>query len=135
MKSRLLLFVAGALFGTGLALSGMTDPSRVIGFLDLFGNWDPTLAFVMGGALLVFGLGYRLCRKSCSLPPACSGPISTKLVLGAVLFGVGWGLGGFCPGPALANLGRASLDAFVFVAAMALGILVAQRMFGADRPG
>jgi uncharacterized membrane protein YedE/YeeE len=132
MKSRALVLLAGVLFGVGLAVSGMTDPTRVIGFLDLFGAWDATLAFVMGGALLVFSSGYFLLRKRFSLPAPSKGPISGKLVAGAVIFGVGWGLGGFCPGPALADLGRASVEALVFVATMAVGMIVAQRGFGAD---
>lgn len=133
MKTRALVLLAGVLFGVGLAISGMTDPTRVVGFLDLFGAWDPTLAFVMGGALMVFGGGYFLLRKPFSLPGPSHGPISGKLVVGAMIFGVGWGLGGFCPGPALADLGRGSLAALVFVATMAAGMIVAQRVFGADR--
>jgi len=90
------------------------------------------LAFVMGGALLVFGSGYFLLGKRCSLPVGCGRPVSGRLVAGAVIFGVGWGLGGFCPGPALTDLGRASLEALIFVPAMAAGMMVAQRVFGAD---
>ena len=133
MKTRALVLLAGALFGVGLAISGMTDPTRVVGFLDLSGAWDPTLAFVMGGALLVFGSGYFLLRKRFSLPAASSGPISGKLVVGAMIFGAGWGLGGFCPGPALADLGRLSIEALVFVTTMAAGIIVAQSVLRADR--
>lgn len=133
MKTRAAIFLAGGLFGIGLAISGMTDPARVIGFLDAFGAWDPTLAFVMGGALLIFGGGYFFLRKRCSLPNGEPGPISKRLVLGAVIFGVGWGLAGFCPGPALANLGRLSIEALIFVPAMAAGMLAAQKIFGADR--
>lgn len=133
MRNRLLVVLAGFLFGAGLALSGMTDPMRVVAFLDVTGAWDATLAFVMGGALLVFGLGYFLLRRKCSLPTASGDPISRSLVAGAVLFGVGWGLGGFCPGPALANLGRLNLEAAVFVATMAAGVVLAQRIFGLDR--
>lgn len=130
---RLLVLLAGALFGAGLAFSGMTDPQRVIGFLNVTGAWDATLAFVMGGALLVFGSGYFLLRGKFALPPAAGEPISKPLIIGSVLFGVGWGLGGFCPGPALANLGRVSVEAIVFVPAMALGMILAQRIFGLDR--
>lgn len=131
-KSLLLLFVAGVLFGAGLALSGMTNPAKVIGFLDLTGQWDPTLAFVMGGALLVFGVGARLLP---GLPRAASDPISKPLVVGSVIFGIGWGLAGFCPGPALANLSAVTrhLDALWFVPAMAGGMLLAQRLFQVDR--
>ena len=133
---KLLLFLlAGALFGTGLAISGMTNPGRVIGFLDVFGAWDPALLFVMGGAVGVYGLGMLVLRRfrNRELPSASSGPIDRRLVVGAAIFGLGWGLGGFCPGPALANLGALRLEALLFVPAMAIGMLLAQRFFGADR--
>jgi len=133
MRNRLLIVLAGLLFGAGLAVSGMTDPTRVIEFLDVAGAWDATLAFVMAGALLVFGLGYALLQQKCRLPASSGDPISKPLVVGAVLFGVGWGLGGFCPGPALANLGRLNPEAVVFVVTMAAGMVVAQRIFGLDR--
>lgn len=133
MKKNLLTLLAGLLFGAGLALSGMTDPSRVIGFLDLTGEWDPTLAFVMGGALLVFSAGYFFFRRKCQLPGNESDPVSKKLILGAVLFGVGWGLGGFCPGPAIANLAALRTEALIFVPMMAVGMFLAQRFCGVDR--
>jgi len=132
MKRNLIVFLAGLLFGAGLALSGMTDPARVLGFLDLAGDWDPTLAFVMGGALLVFGIGYLLLRKKFSLPAGESDPVSKSLLIGSAIFGIGWGLAGFCPGPALANLGALRAEALVFVPMMALGMILAQRLFGAD---
>jgi uncharacterized membrane protein YedE/YeeE len=139
--------VAGALFGAGLAISGMTDPARVIGFLDVFGKWDPALLFVMAGAVGVYGLGMFILRKAASdtnalqslscarlkLPTAGPSSIDRQLVIGAAIFGVGWGLGGFCPGPALANLGALRLEALVFVPAMAIGMLLVQQFFGADR--
>lgn len=132
-----LFLVAGGLFGSGLAVSGMTDPARVIGFLDLFGAWDPALLFVMGGAVGVYGLGMLLLRRFGSqcpkLPSASSSPIDRRLVIGAAIFGVGWGLGGFCPGPALANLGALRAEALLFVPAMTIGMFLAQRFFGADR--
>jgi uncharacterized membrane protein YedE/YeeE len=135
---KLFLFLAaGGLFGSGLALSGMTDPARVIGFLDLFGAWDPALLFVMAGAVGVYGLGMLVLRRfgsqSLKLPSAASSPIDRRLVIGAAIFGLGWGLGGFCPGPSLANLGALRAEALLFVPAMAIGMLVAQRFFGADR--
>ena len=135
---KLILFlVAGGLFGSGLALSGMTDPARVIGFLDVFGAWDPALLFVMAGAVGVYGLGMLVLRRfesrGLKLPSAASSPIDRRLVIGAAIFGVGWGLGGFCPGPALANLGALRAEALFFVPAMAIGMLLAQRFFGADR--
>ena len=126
MKQALLTFLAGLLFGAGLALSGMTDPSRVIGFLDLSGDWDPTLAFVMGGALVVFSSGYFLLRKKFQLPGNESDSVSKNLIIGAILFGVGWGLGGFCPGPAITALPLAATGALVFVPAMLIGMAIAK---------
>ena len=134
---------AGGLFGAGLAFSGMTDPARVIGFLDVFGKWDPALVFVMAGAVGTYGLGTFAMRKASAatdalqsadlkLPATKSEPIDRRLVIGAAIFGVGWGLSGFCPGPALANLGRLQIEALIFVPAMAIGMLIAQRFFGAD---
>ena len=123
-----LFFVAGGLFGTGLAISGMTDPARVIGFLDLFGAWDPALLFVMAGAVGVYGTGMLILRRvknqNPQLPSARSSPIDRQLVIGASIFGVGWGLGGFCPGPALANLGALRVEALLFVPAMAIGVVL-----------
>ena len=115
-----LFLVAGGLFGSGLAVSGMTDPARVIGFLDVFGAWDPALLFVMAGAVGVYGLGMLVLRRfdrSLKLPSAGSSPIDRRLVIGAAIFGLGWGLGGFCPGPALANLGALRIEALFFVPA------------------
>lgn len=132
IQKLLIVFVAGLLFGAGLALSGMTNPARVIGFLDVTGEWDPSLAFVMVGALVVFGIGSRYVH---GLPPAESAPISKRLVVGSVIFGIGWGLFGLCPGPALANLsalGRHA-DALWFVPAMAIGMILCQRLFDLDR--
>lgn len=126
MKKGILVFISGLLFGAGLALSGMTDPQRVIDFLDVTGNWDPTLAFVMGGALLVFGTGYFLLRKNFDLPGNPGEPVSRALIVGAILFGVGWGIGGFCPGPAIANLGGLRIEALVFVPTMAIGMILVQ---------
>lgn len=114
----------------------MTDPKRVIGFLDVFGQWDPTLVFVMGGAVAVYGIGMLLLRRTAiraTLPPSQSSPINGRLVIGAAIFGVGWGLGGFCPGPALANLGALRIEALVFVPLMAIGMFLAQRLFNVDR--
>lgn len=132
-----LTLMAGAFFGVGLAISGMTDPARVIGFLDLFGKWDPTLLWVMGGAVAVYGLGTLILRsrtsESLKLPARNSLPIDRRLVIGAAIFGVGWGLGGFCPGPALANLGAFRTEALIFVPAMIVGMLIAQSFFAADR--
>lgn len=133
MKRLLLVALAGVFFGAGLALSGMTNPVRVVGFLDLFGEWDPTLAFVMGGALLVFSGGFFLRRRKFQLPIGEADPISKKLLIGSALFGIGWGLSGFCPGPALANLASIRIEALLFVPFMILGMVLAQRLCGVDR--
>ena len=132
----ILFVIAGALFGTGLAVSGMTDPARVIGFLDVSGKWEPALMFVMAGAVAVYGLGMFVFRRSAiqaSLPSSCPSPIDSRLLIGAAIFGVGWGLSGFCPGPSIANLGALRVEALVFVPAMAIGMMIAQRTFKADR--
>ena len=99
------------------------------------GAWDPALLFVMAGAVGVYGLGMVILRRfdGLKLPSAESSPIDYRLVIGSAIFGVGWGLGGFCPGPALANLGALRIEALLFVPAMATGMLLAQRFFGADR--
>ena len=123
-------FASGLVFGIGLILSGMTDPGKVIGFLDLAGSWDPSLAFVMGGAILVGVFAFRFAggRTKTLLGAAMRLPtnrdIDKPLVLGSLAFGVGWGLGGFCPGPALVSLGSGQEKAAVFVVAMLAGMLV-----------
>ena len=121
-------FAAGLIFGIGLIVSGMTDPSKVIGFLDLAGQWDPSLAFVMVGAILVGLAGHAIARKRAAaflggalhLPGARD--IDRRLVLGGLAFGVGWGLAGFCPGPAIVALGAGQDKAVVFVIAMSAGM-------------
>lgn len=126
---------AGVLFGIGLATSGMTDPARVIGFLDVLGKWDPALVFVMAGATSTYGIGMFILRNvRHENVTACHNDnnIDRRLVLGAAIFGIGWGLGGFCPGPALCNLGALRIQAIVFVLAMICGMLIAQQFFGAD---
>lgn len=135
------IFLAGLLFGAGLAYSGMTDPARVIGFLDIFGDWDPALLFVMGGAVVTYAALMYFFRQrrlgrgffGTTLPAADSGKINRRLLIGASIFGVGWGLGGFCPGPALANLGALRIEAVMFVLMMVIGMLLAQELFGADK--
>lgn len=135
----ILILLGGGLFGSGLVISGMTDPVRVIGFLDFFGEWDPALAFVMGGAVVTFGLGLLWLRKSVGkvcgtdLPDTSADPISKRMLTGVTIFGIGWGLGGFCPGPGLANLAAIRTEALVFVPLMLLGMFLAQRIFGLDR--
>jgi uncharacterized membrane protein YedE/YeeE len=120
--------VCGLLFGAGLLISGMTQPDKVLGFLDLFGAWDATLAFVMAGAVAVTAAGFALARRRGSplLTEKLRWPdrrdIDASLVTGAVLFGTGWGLVGLCPGPALVNLAGLSGPVIVFVIAMAVGM-------------
>jgi uncharacterized membrane protein YedE/YeeE len=119
--------LAGALFGTGLVISGMTDPIRVIGFLDVFGAFDPRLAFVLGGAVLVTLVTFRLVfrmRKPIAAPFFEGGTTRTidrQLIIGSMIFGTGWGIGGYCPGPALADLAAGRGEAVWFVLAMLLG--------------
>lgn len=120
--------VSGSLFGAGLALGGMTDPARVRGFLDIAGDWDPTLAFVMGGAVIVMAIVWRIQRfmvrpvfaDSFSLPDRSD--LTPKLVGGSALFGIGWGIAGLCPGPAVAALVIEPLSAAIFVIAMLAGM-------------
>lgn len=122
--------LAGLLFGVGLALSGMLDPARVLGFLDIAGAWDPSLAFVLGGAVSVAAVGtvvagrldHPVLAEAFDVPT--SRRIDARLVGGAALFGIGWGLAGFCPGPALAALSLGLPKAFVFVGAMLLGMVI-----------
>ncbi len=120
--------LSGLLFGIGLIVSGMTDPSKVIGFLDIAGQWDPSLAFVMGGAILVaapaFGLAARRRRTLSGAPLAlpAAGRIDRRLILGSLAFGVGWGVAGFCPGPAVTSLLAGSSKPALFVLAMLAGM-------------
>ena len=121
--------VSGVLFGVGLALSGMTQPGKVIGFLDVAGAWDPSLAFVMAGAIAVFGPLYRLIRRY-TMPRFAPGfvvhagwPIDAPLLIGAAVFGVGWGIGGFCPGPGVVSAGTGAPAGVVFALSMVLGML------------
>lgn len=123
-------FLAGGLFGLGLAISGMTDTRKVQGWLDVFGNWDPTLAFVMGGAIVPMAVAWQLTRGrrpvlGGSFPPPPEPRLGRNLVVGSTLFGVGWGLAGLCPGPALASLTWGGLGGLVFVVAMIAGMIAA----------
>jgi uncharacterized membrane protein YedE/YeeE len=126
MKRLVFALVAGLLFGLGLAVSGMTSPDKVLNFLDLAGQWDPSLALVMGAALAVSGPGFAWLRRRGRtfagevLPPPPAPRIDRRLVGGSALFGIGWGIAGYCPGPALANLAHAG-EAIVFVIAMLAG--------------
>jgi uncharacterized membrane protein YedE/YeeE len=122
-------FGCGVTFAIGLGVSGMTRPEKVIDFLDFFGKWDASLAFVMVGAIVVYSVAYRFSAKLGSplLAARFAIPdrrdIDGKLLLGSTLFGIGWGLGGFCPGPALVSLASAALPVMVFVTAMSAGML------------
>lgn len=122
--------LCGLFFGSGLMISGMTQPAKVLDFLDIFGQWDPTLAFDMAGALAISSIGYSLARHQRRPIIAAQylwpnrTDIDRPLVLGSVVFGIGWGLGGLCPGPALENLASLSPRVFVFVIAMIAGMSV-----------
>ena len=122
----------GLLFGVGLVISGMSDPAKVLNFLDLFGTWDPSLAFVMGGAVVVAFLGYRLVLRRerplaaewCDLPQ--QEKVDAPLLAGAAIFGLGWGLGGFCPGPAITSLGLGAAGTLAFLPTMIAGMWAAR---------
>jgi len=125
---------AGTLFGVGLTVSQMVNPAKVIGFLDIFGNWDPSLAFVMGGALLVTTIGFRLVHKkdkpffTTAFDIPSNRKVDARLASGSVLFGIGWGLVGLCPGPAVAALSIGGLPILVFLCAMIMGAYLFELM-------
>lgn len=133
---RAIEFLVGLLFGWGLLLSGMTDPGKVQGFLDLFGAWDPSLAFVMGGAIFVGFFAFALARKRTTtfvggaLHLPTSRDIDKPLVVGSLIFGAGWGLAGFCPGPGIVSMAAGQPKAAVFVAAMLAGMLAHKFLVG-----
>lgn len=124
-------FAAGSLFGIGLLISGMTDTRKVIGWLDVLGDWDPTLAFVLGGAVVVMFFAWRIAAGRAA--PALGGDfpeepdqrLGRNLILGSVLFGMGWGLAGLCPGPAMASVTWGGTGGLVFLVAMVAGMLAA----------
>lgn len=128
MQHRISEFLIGLVFGLGLIVSGMTDPGKVLGFLDLAGLWDPSLAFVMGGAIAVGVFAFAIAKKRTTsflggdmhLP--ASSAIDRRLFIGNLIFGAGWGLAGFCPGPAIVSASAGQPKAIVFVAAMLLGM-------------
>ena len=132
-------YAIGALFGLGLIISGMSNPQKVLGFLDFFGNWDPSLIFVMFGAVLVGLAGFYVMSKRTqaffggALRIPTRRDITKPLMIGSLIFGAGWGIAGFCPGPALVALGAGHLKAFVFVAAMLAGMEICERFFTAHR--
>lgn len=129
-KTILPSFAAALLFGMGLGASGMTTPDKIIGFLDLFGNWDPSMLFVMAGAVVTHGLTYRMIKKR-SRPILedkfripTSKLVDWRLIIGASIFGIGWGLAGFCPGPAIVALSSGKPAVIIFVVSMCIGILI-----------
>ncbi len=132
MKPILSALFAGAVFGLGIALSGMGNPAKVQNFFDIFGTWDPSLAFVMGGALSVTFIGYRVLFGARSAPlfdlkfhlPTAKG-LDLKLIGGSALFGIGWGISGFCPGGAIPAMGFAPWPTALFLTAMAFGMMIA----------
>jgi uncharacterized membrane protein YedE/YeeE len=128
--------LAGVLFGVGLPLSGMTAPRKVLGFLDFAGDWDPSLVFVMAGAVGVHFVAYRLIRRrprplfAEAFAVPAPGRVDRRLIAGSAVFGVGWGLAGYCPGPGIASLGSGATQALVFVAAMIAGLFVGKQIEG-----
>ena len=136
MRTALASLVSGTLFGAGLALGGMIDPARVRGFLDIFGDWDPTLAFVMGGAVIVMAIAWRIVPRMAE--PIVAGEfhlpgksdLTPRLLGGAALFGIGWGIAGLCPGPGIAALVIEPMSAAVFVAAMLVGMAAVRLVEG-----
>ena len=132
MLKNIIGLLAGLLFGFGLLVSGMTDPVKVQGFLDIFGAWDISLALVMGGGLIVAFFGVRLAKRQQTswigtlIEMPSKTVINKKLLIGAMLFGIGWGLVGICPGPGIVLLGTGQWQAYVFIPAMIIGMLVYQ---------
>jgi len=136
MRASLSAFLSGLLFALGLGLSGMTDPANVLGFLDIAGDWDFRLAFVMGGAIAVHAALRPLIHKrerplfAAGFPSVPGSGVDSKLLAGAALFGVGWGLGGYCPGPALTSLASGASQLLLFVPAMFAGMYLQRRLGG-----
>ncbi|QCO57956.1 hypothetical protein EOK75_20115 (plasmid) [Pseudorhodobacter turbinis] len=134
MKRNIFSFLAGGLFGAGTLLSGMTDTTKVQGWLDIFGAWDPTLAFVMSGAILPMIVAWRFAARKPTgmlgtpLPAPSSPKLGSNLVIGSILFGMGWGLAGLCPGPAMASISFGGWGGLLFLSAMAAGMLAAPKV-------
>ncbi|WP_417257485.1 DUF6691 family protein [Celeribacter sp.] len=131
----LLTYLTGLMFGVGISMSGMANPAKVINFFDVFGTWDPSLAFVMGGAVVVTFFGYRAVFKRYATPafePAFNVPtsrvIDAKLIGGSAVFGIGWGIAGFCPGGALPAVGTLKPEVLIFFVALVVGIFAAKFM-------
>ena len=134
-KSNIASFICGILFSIGLGISGMTQPQKVIGFLDVFGEWDLSLVFVMFGAVLSYLILQLWIQRNFSIPVLGGSfqipsrkDLDRSLIIGALLFGSGWGIGGYCPGPAITSLGSGSVNALLFVVAMGVGMLLADRV-------
>jgi uncharacterized membrane protein YedE/YeeE len=129
-------FLAGGLFGAGLLISGMTDTRKVQGWLDIFGDWDPTLAFVMGGAIVPMAIAWQIAARrekallGDAFPDAPEPRLGRNLVIGSVMFGMGWGLVGLCPGPVIASLSYGGLEGIVFLLAMLAGMGAMPRLRG-----
>jgi uncharacterized membrane protein YedE/YeeE len=129
MKISISSFISGLIFALGLGIAGMTRPQKIIAFLDIGGAWNPALIFVMGAAVIVFGVTYILIRKRNTplfanewhVPK--SGPVSRSLIVGSLLFGIGWGLAGYCPGPAIVSLASFQTSSLIFVSSMIAGML------------
>ena len=134
IKTSLVGLIVGVLFGIGLTIAQMTNPQKVLNFLDVTANWDPSLALVMGGALLVSAIGYFIKNKMAQ--PVCESDFSIpnnkiidkSLIVGSATFGIGWGLAGLCPGPAIASLSYASFELVVFILAMLVGMAIAKKV-------
>jgi uncharacterized protein len=140
LARQLVALAVGVVFGAGLLLSGMTQPAKVLAFLDWTGAWDPSLMFVMGSAIPVYAIGYRLALRRTR--PLLAGAfvlptrsaLDARLLGGAALFGIGWGISGYCPGPAIVSLASGASDVMVFVATTALGMWLAARFEGKAAP-
>lgn len=138
MKQVVSALIVGLLFGFGLIVSGMTSPDKVVGFLDIFGEWDPSLAFVMGGAVLTYApirlwvLKREKPVLDTSFEEPVGGKIDAPLIVGAAMFGAGWGLVGFCPGPAIVSVATAAQPVLLFVACMAGGMVLHHMSIGAE---
>lgn len=137
MRKLIVSGLTGAIFGLGIAISGMANPAKVLNFFDVAGNWDPSLIFVMGGALITTAIGYVLVFGARRKPVfdddfhlPVNRTIDTRLIAGSATFGIGWGIAGFCPGGAIPALGFGGLDVIAFVGAMILGIALARALDG-----
>ncbi len=133
--------LSGSVFGIGLLISGMTDTTKVQGWLDVFGAWDPTLAFVLGGAIIPMAIAWQLTKSRTTavlgtpIPTPVDPVLDRRLIVGSALFGIGWALSGFCPGPALASLSYGGLGGLIFMAALLVGMYIEPRLsFGTPTP-